>query len=97
MSIEHKPWRQKHVNNTNQDKSIITLKMNDDEKKLIHESQYLLRQVKKGSTIKMLMKIGYKSITSPENRYMLDTVFGNIRRNKRLGIQDVKPEIESKY
>ncbi len=74
MAIKTKPYIQKHIINTNADKQMVSLKLNDDEKRLINDAQYLLRQTKVGSCIKMLMKIGYKSITTPRKS-------GNDRHN----------------
>jgi len=92
--IEKKPFIQKHTENTNADKRMVSLKLSDDEKRMIHDAQYILRQVKVGTTIKQLMKLGYESITRPENAKMLELIFGNYRRNRKTGIIDIMPEIE---
>lgn len=76
------------------DKSTVyTLRLNNREKEEVKECMKLLRQPKRGTAIKQLMRLGIQSVLHDEKtRALLGIVTNNDRRNEKLGIVD--PEIE---
>jgi c-di-GMP-binding flagellar brake protein YcgR len=68
-----------------EEKEIINVRLNDSERLMIEESKKILHQNKDSSTLKQLAEIGYKCITSQQNKTILEIVFRNKQNNKRTG------------
>lgn len=90
MGIEKKPFVNYTLEEDKQKKGFITisLKLNLDEQAQLIKDKSKLRQTKDSTAIKQLMKIGSKVIHEPKIGDYLDIVLDNIRKNKRLGIND---------
>jgi len=82
--IEKKPFVKYDEDGKKAD--VISLKLNDAERELLQKAGMILHQEKVGSIVKSLMEIGYRSITTKENSYIIDTIFRNRKNNKRNGI-----------
>lgn len=67
---------------------IVSLKLNKEERAELEELKKILRQPKDSTAIKQLRDIGAKVILTSETRELLEIVFNNTRRNKRLGITE---------
>lgn len=65
---------------------IIPIRLNEKEKALLKDAKRILEQPKDSTALKQLMDLGYKSIKRQETQDILNTVFENKRKNKRLGI-----------
>jgi len=74
---------------------VIATKWNTEEIELLKDAGIRLRQPKKGTIIKMLVKIGYAKVVSEQK--MVDFVMDSYRRNKRLGIPEIRAEIERNF
>ena len=65
---------------------IIPIRLNSKERELLKDAKRILEQAKDSTIIKQLMLLGYKCIKHQETQDVLNIVFENKRRNKRLGI-----------
>ena len=88
MAIEKEKFRSYTLDEDKQKEKlrVISLKLNADDLKLISAAKEIIEQPKDGTCIKTLMRLGYISITKPENKLLLETLFKNKQRNKRIGI-----------
>lgn len=75
---------------------VTSIKFNEEERARILECQYRLQQTKPSTAIKQLIEIGSKVVMDTEVGKLLEIVLENIRKNERLGIVDVKTEIDAK-
>lgn len=67
---------------------VISLKLNKEEQEILKSSQQIIEQKKDGTAIKQLFKLGAKVVHEEKTKYILDTIFGNKRKNKRSNIFD---------
>lgn len=66
----------------------VTVWLNKEERELIDKAKLVLEQQKDSTAIKQLVYIGAKLLGRPEIAYILGIIFGNKRKNKRVGIID---------
>lgn len=71
----------------------FTVKLNPEERALLEKMKAILEQDKDSTAIKQLAWIGTKVLLEEKTSYLLETVFDNKRKNKRLGI--VKYELQN--
>ena len=72
-----------------EDSKVYTIRLNKSERSDIAEAMKLLRQPKRGTTIKQLVKIGLSNVLHDEKtRAFLGIVSENSRKNERMGILD---------
>ena len=65
---------------------VISIKLNDHWKKVIAELQVALEQPKPSTIIKQSLMIAHaKVLNDPEVSVLLEVIFDNKRKNKRLG------------
>ena len=81
-----KPFEKKHLEEEGKSQDVITIKLNPEQRKMLEEAKRILEQEKDSTAFKQLAYIGFRSITSQEIKPILETIFANKRRNKRLGI-----------
>lgn len=87
--IEQKPFVSYKLEEERTEKSeVISLKLNEDERKLLDRCKQILEQTKDGTAIKQLMFIGAKVIHEEKTALLLATVFKNKRNNARMGVPD---------
>jgi len=67
---------------------VISLKLNEAEQKQLEIDKKILNQVKDGTCIKQLMRLGSKVIHDDKIGEYLKIVLENKRKNTRLGIVD---------
>lgn len=91
--IQEQKFKQKDLEKA---QSVISLKLSKADIPLLLECQYRLQQSKSGTTIKQLMRIGAKVVLSSETGEVIQTLLDNMRKNERLGIVDIKEEIDAK-
>lgn len=73
----------------------IVVKLNEEEKNWLYKAMLVLRQPKKSTALKQLAYVGYTKVVLDKNiKQILDYIFDNTRRNKRMGIQDASAEID---
>lgn len=72
-------------------KETFTVSINKEERDLLNTAKVLLQQEKDSTAIKTLFKYGLtKVLNDTAGLYLIDTIKGNLRRNKRLGIIEVE-------
>lgn len=86
--LEKKKFVRYKEKKANPKTTIISLGLNQEEMGLLKACKLRLRQPKDGTAIKQLMKIGAKTINDQKIAEILDMLFENKRKNKRLGITD---------
>jgi len=71
---------------------IFTIRLNEEELKNLRRAQKILQQEKESTTVKQLTMFGLYVLHDRSTAYILDVLDNNIRKNKRLGIQEVQVE-----
>lgn len=69
-------------------KLVFTVKLNTEERALLDKLKNRIEQPKDSTAIKQLAWVGAKVILSDSTAYLIDTLFKNKAKNKRLGIPD---------
>lgn len=85
MIIKNKPFERQHIEKK---RDTFTVSLNDDERKLLEECKHILEQSKDSTALKMLAWYGAKALQSQETKYLLEMIYANKRKNKRVGIVD---------
>ena len=89
--IKDKPFEpQKLEEERDSNYLIFTVRLNKEETEELKEARKILKQPKDSTAFKQLAKIGYKRITSQENRIFIETIFENKRKNLRTGQSEVE-------
>lgn len=98
MALEHKPFTVTRLDEERaEDKGkVLSVRLNDEELKRLEEDARILRQEKPATALKQLAAIGSIVIHGQETRAILEVLFNNERRNKRLGIEYAEPEFTQK-
>lgn len=88
--IEKKPFRAYTLDEDKkpQKYEVISLKLNIQERKELDYDKNIIKQTKNSTAIKQLAAIGSKVIRDEKMREILDIIFNNLRKNKRLGINE---------
>lgn len=87
MPIEHTPFVAKTLTeDRDQTQEVVSLKLNREERDLLNRCKLILHQEKDGTAIKQLMQLGSQVLHDPKTGLLINTIFENNRRNKRLGI-----------
>jgi len=84
------PFRNYTLDEDKKDKGfvIITLKLNAIEQAQLIKDKKILEQTKSSTAIKQLWKIGSKVMFQDKTREIIETIKGNIRKNKRSNVVD---------
>lgn len=81
--------------NEKSESRVYTVRLNSTDRANIQDCMRLLRQSKRGTTMKSLMRIGMQSVLHDEKtRALLGIVTNNLRKNEKLGLPD--SEIDNK-
>lgn len=67
-------------------REVFTVSINEDERLTLDKCKEILEQEKDSTTLKQLAWLGAKVLHDPQMTYVLQTVFDNKRRNKRMGV-----------
>lgn len=76
---------------------VLTLSLNVEEYNLLVEDMRLLEQSKDSTALKQLWKVGRAVLHDPETGLIIRSIFHNLRKNKRMGIQNVEAELPTSY
>ena len=68
----------------------FTMRLNEEERKILNKCKKVLEQPKDSTAIKTLALIGAKVIHEDLQAYVLGCVFKNKRNNARLGITEIE-------
>jgi len=68
---------------------IFTIRLNEEEVKALRQAQNIMQQEKQSTTLKQLAMFGLYVLHDRSTAYILDVLGHNIRKNKRIGIQEV--------
>ena len=99
MTEEAKPFEDKwssyravnDIKETKQD--VISLKLNPEERLLLEKDKATLQQEKDSTAVKQMVEIARKVIHDSPEGLFFRTTLENLRRNKRLGIVEVEPDL----
>jgi len=69
---------------------VFTIRLNQEELENLKEAQNILQQEKESTTVKQLVMFGLYVLHERSTAYILKILSDNIRKNKRLGIQQVE-------
>ncbi len=86
--IEKKPFTKFNTEETKDNREIITLSYNKDERLRLESDKKILQQTKDSTCIKQLAEIGSNVIHQKKTEVLIDIVLGNKRKNKRSGRVD---------
>ena len=64
----------------------FTVAINKDERTLLESMKIILEQEKDSTAIKQLAWIGSKVLQEQKTSFILETIYSNKRRNKRIGV-----------
>lgn len=82
------PFRKYHLDEEGKKIDTFSVRLNEEERELLERSKKVIEQTKDSTAIKQLAFIGAKVILEEKTSYILNTVIGNKRKNKRLNIVD---------
>lgn len=68
---------------------VFTIRLNQEELNNLKQAQNILQQEKESTTVKQLVMFGLYVLHDRSTAYILQALNDNIRKNKRLGIQQV--------
>jgi len=68
---------------------VFTIRLNEEEVKALRKAQNILQQEKESTTVKQLAMFGLYVLHDRSTAYILEVLGHNIRKNKRIGIQEV--------
>jgi len=85
--IEKKPFTRYSLEDQKK-RDIFTVALNDEERETLDSAKVVLNQVKDSTALKSLAWIGSKVLQAEQTRFLLDTIYSNKRKNKRLGINE---------
>ena len=88
MVLEKEPFRRYNNRELDKMEKPVPIRFNGDDWSIIEDCSNIIQQKKTSTTIKFLMKVGYKCIKDPKNEYMLTTLFKNRKNNERQNIID---------
>jgi len=85
MTIEQKPFIR-----YNEEKKVdaFTVRLNKQERAMLEQDKKILQQVKDSTALKQMAWIGSNVLHDNFTGAILELIFKNKRRNKRLGIPD---------
>jgi len=83
LAIEKKPFK-KYTESNKSD--VITIKLNEDERRELEEWKYLILQEKDSTALKQLARIGAKVLHDDKIKLINSIVLNNNRKNKRIGL-----------
>ncbi len=89
MSIEQVPFRLYHTEDEKREKpDTFTVRLNQEEREVLNKCKKKLRQKKDSTATKQLVMIGANVLLSQLTGDILEVVFKNKRKNKRIGVAD---------
>ncbi|MDO9578999.1 MAG: hypothetical protein Q7J06_00280 [Bacteroidales bacterium] len=83
MTLKQEPFHRYHLEKKS---DTFTIKLNEQERKELEEWKHLLQQEKDSTCFKQMAKIGAEVLREQKIKLINETVLGNYRKNKRLGI-----------
>jgi len=87
MVLEKQPFRKMNLEDNKQD--IVNVYLNQEEREALNKAKKILEQTKDSTALKQLALVGCANlIVEQKTAVILGIVFGNKRKNKRLGIAE---------
>ena len=78
-----------------QDKTrVFSIRLNDEELLWLQDGAKILQQERLTTAIKQLAKIGSIVLHDSQTKEIITSIFGNKRRNERIGILEVEPKFK---
>ena len=88
MPLEKVPFRSYNLDEEKKKVDSFTVRLNVEERADLERDKQILNQKKDSTALKQLAKIGSKVIREKKTTAILDVVFKNKARNRRIGIVD---------
>lgn len=85
MSIEQKPFTRYKLDEE-QRRDVVPVALNKLEREVLEACKEILEQEKDSTALKQLAWIGSKVIQEEKIAYLLETIYANKRKNKRIGV-----------
>lgn len=79
----------------NDKRKVYTISLNLEEQAQLIEDMKVLQQAKEGTALKLLWKVGREVLHDSKTGRIINLIFDNQRKNKRMGVLDVTPELPS--
>ena len=83
MVLEKKPFR---IYSEDPKRDTISVSLNPSEREILDRSKALIEQPKDSTALKQLAWIAAKAIHREEMSYLINTLFKNRKKNRRMGI-----------
>ena len=96
MAIEKElfvPYRDQEERNKDKTR-VFSIRLNDEELRWLEDGALILEQERLTTAIKQLAKIGSIVLHDSRTNEIVSTIFGNKRRNERIGILEVEPKFK---
>jgi len=96
MVIEREAFERTRLDDERaKDKSkVIPVRLNIAELERLEADALVLKQEKPSTALKQLAEIGHFVIHRPEMMFVIDVVFNNERKNKRIGLDLIDPRFK---
>ena len=85
MAIEQEPFVRY---NEEKKADSFTVRLNKEERELLEKCKDIIEQSKDSTCMKTVFRIGANVLHDKKTKYLLETIYSNKRKNKRLGIID---------
>ena len=86
MALEKQPFRKYNLDEEKEKPDTFTVRLNKEERADLEACKKILNQTKDSTAFKQLATIGSKVLHDPKTATIINTIFGNKRKNERLGI-----------
>ena len=96
MSIEKEifvPYRDQEERNKDKTR-VFSIRLNDEELLWLQDAAAILEQERLTTAIKQLAKIGSIVLHDTQTSEIISIIFGNKRRNERIGVIEVEPKFK---
>lgn len=84
--IEQQPFTRTKLDEEKRE-DVFAVKLNEQERALLEKMKGVIEQEKDSTALKQLAWIGTKVLLEDKTAYILETIFENKRKNKRIGVQ----------
>ena len=81
------PFQKEYLEDSSSD--VIALRLNSEDREMLNNAKLVMKQQKDSTAIKQLARLGSNVLHDPKTLFILDTIFNNERRNRRIGIDEI--------
>jgi hypothetical protein len=88
--IEKKPFVKYNLDDSDTNCITFTIRLNKEEQEKLKQMKKLIQQEKDSTCIKQFAFYGFDVLQDKKTLLSLELLYNNLRKNKRLGIQEVE-------